>query len=113
MPIFAHVKHYLNKKGFVFFDQWFMRVHEYMSAKEGFQSLEHTKYPKNDTIHIVLAFENTEKLEAWIQEPVHDKLVNELDLYRNKDIWHAARTEDPHANWEMLKYREIPAKHKK
>ena len=111
MPIFVHVKHYLNNKGFAFFDQWFMRVRKYMSAKEGFLSLEQTKYPENDTVHVVLAFENVEKLEAWIQEPVHGKLVDELDAFRNRNIWHVARTEDPHANWKTLKYREIPIQH--
>ena len=110
MPIFVHVKHYLTESGFTFFDGWFLRVHKYMSQKTGFQSLEYAKYPSDSIIHIVLAFENIEKLEAWIKEPVHDKLVDELDAYRSRNIWHAARTQDPEADWKTLPYQEICAK---
>ena len=46
-------------------------------------------------------------MQAWIQEPVHGKLVDEFDAFRNRNIWHVARTEELHANWQTLKYREI------
>lgn len=109
MAIYVHVKHYLNDDGFAHFDDWFSRVEKFMSAKDGYISLQHTKYPEENMVHIVLAFESVVKLEAWISEPVHDDLVNELDQYRSRDYWEAARTEDKNADWRKIKYDEIKA----
>lgn len=107
MSIYVHVKHYLNEDGMNNFEDWFSRVYKFMEKQQGFQSLVFEKYASEQLVHIVLCFEDVEKLEAWFGEPVHDELVNELDQYRAKDFWEATRTTDPDANWRELDYEKI------
>ena len=48
-------------------------------------------------------------LDAWVKQPVHDKLVDELDAYRSKGFWEAARTQNAAANWKAIAYDRIQA----
>ena len=114
MAIYVHVKHYLNAEGMEHFDNWFTRVRQFMSQKTGYISLEHTKYPAQSLVHIVVCFEDTQTLEAWVDEPVHDQLINELDAYRAKPYWEVARAENASSQWDQLSYEKIlPATEKK
>ena len=107
MPVYVHVKHYLTSEGIEYFDDWFKKVYSFMSKSPGFISLTSEKIPKENTMHIVVCFKSEEQLDTWVKHPVHDELVDELDPYRSKDFWEAARTQKKMANWETMDYEPI------
>ncbi len=107
MSIYVHVKHYLTSEGIEYFDGWFKQVHAFMSQSSGFVSLTSEKFPKEGMVHIVLCFNSESKLDAWVKQPVHDKLVEQLDTYRSKSFWEAARTQNEAANWKAIAYDRI------
>ena len=112
MSIYVHVKHYLTDEGIAFFDGWFARVRQYMSQKPGFIDLICHIVSDNQasgTVYIKLTFNSESELLDWVNEPVHDALVNELDPFRRKPYWHACRTEDAQLDWQSANYETIDA----
>ena len=113
MPVIVHVKHYLNPNCLTNFNHWFDKVYQFMSDKKGFVDLTHQVLPSQDNtyqlIYIKLVFNHTDNLEAWVNDPIHDQLVNELDLYRAKPYWEACRTTDENLSWQQATYDIIQA----
>lgn len=107
MPIYVHVKHYLNNAGMKRIDDWYKRDYDGMSKQDGFVSFTCEKFSDKGIVHFVVAFENDEKLEAWIKNPFHDEMIDELDQYRSVNYWEAARTNDPTADWQELDYKKF------
>ena len=110
MSIYVHVKHYLTDEGIAFFDGWFARVRQYMSQKPGFIDLSCQVFSKDHadgSVYIKLTFNSESELLDWVNEPVHDALVNELDPFRRKPYWHACRTEDASLDWQIAEYDTI------
>lgn len=95
--LIIHVKHFLNKDGIKFFDQWFDGCLQFLSKKEGFLLLQRAFDDTNlGCVHIWLHFENREKLETWGNTEEHALLIAQLDPYRTQD-WEATwyDTEQP------------------
>lgn len=113
MPVIVHVKHYLAASSLAGFNPWYQSVYHFMSGKAGFIDLSHQVFPAEDggglLIYIKLIFANTYLLEAWVNDPVHDQLVNDLDRYRSRPYWEACRTTDENLCWTEATYDIIDA----
>ena len=113
MPVIVHVKHYLTANSLAGFNQWYQRVYQFMSEKAGFIDLSHQVFPAEDNgdilIYIKLTFADTRLLEAWVNDPVHNQLVNDLDPYRARPYWEACRTTDENLCWTEANYDVIDA----
>ncbi len=113
MPVIVHVKHYLSASSLVAFKSWYQSVYQFMSEKTGFMDLSYQVFPAEETgdllIYIKLIFADTHLLEAWVNDPVHDQLVNDLDCYRSRCYWQACRTTDENLCWTEATYDVIDA----
>lgn len=108
----VYVKHYLTESGVQFFKTiWFPKVLSHISQQPGYISLAYTQEPiSRDCLFLTLKFENQETLDRWIAVPIHDTLIDELDIHRSRDYWEAVSTEysdaDPaQLDWEIIRVR--------
>lgn len=92
----VYVKHYLTLQGIEYFEkQWFPKVHSILSQQIGFISLTYSlDRAAVENVDITLKFKDEETFDAWVEIPIHDVLLKELDAYRSRDYFEAARTED-------------------
>jgi hypothetical protein len=106
----VYVKHYLTLDGILFFkQQWFPKVFKIASQQKGFISLETTQNKTHsDCVDITLKFQDAAALNDWVEDPHHDRLINELDPYRSRNYWEAVATEDTQKDpsqltWDVIK----------
>lgn len=57
---------------------------------------------ENDCINLSVKFEDQETIDAWVAEPVHDKLVTAIDKYRSKPYFNYVYTSDENIDREAL-----------
>jgi len=84
--IVVYVKHYLNKIGRDYFDtDWFPRVLNLISQQNGFLDIT-TSRDKDDPecINIIVKFNSSENLYLWVNNDLHQEVINNLDPYRTK-----------------------------
>ena len=89
--IVVYVKHYLNEAGRAYFnDIWYPYVKERIRQQNGFVNIESSRdLSCDDAINMTVAFENNETLMAWAEHADHQKIVQDLDVYRTKaQCWH-------------------------
>lgn len=56
---------------------------------------------------ITLQFEDERTLNAWVEVPVHDELLDELDAYRSRDYWQVVQTDNVQADPSSLEWESI------
>lgn len=106
--ITVHVKHYLTPEGIQFAEaQWFPKVKKLMSQQPGYIDFYCCENIDN-SLHLIVQFENQETLDQWVAHPEHDSFVNMLDEYRNRDYWEAALTEEPLDSKNKLTWINVP-----
>lgn len=88
-----YVKHYLTEEGIKYFKEtWFPKVYSFMAAADGFVSLGYIiNEEEPDLVEITLQFEGSETLDSWLEDPVHDALLRDLDKYRSRKYWKFVR----------------------
>src|SRR3989338_4403682 len=84
--IVVYVKHYLNNMGRDYFDtDWFPHVLNLISQQNGF--LDITTFREKDDqecINIIVKFINSKSLRSWVNNDLHQEVINNLDPYRTK-----------------------------
>lgn len=84
--IFVYVKHYLNEAGRTYFDNtWYPYIRERIQQEKGFVNIECSRDTScEDCINITVTFENHDMLMAWAEHPDHQRVADDLDIYRTK-----------------------------
>lgn len=100
MTAVVYVKHYVTHSGMDFIcKDWFLRVRSALQEQDGFLSFIHSIDRDDPSCCLFeLQFKNAETLDAWINTPIHDDLLLELDedsTIRSVPFWAWARVERP------------------
>ena len=105
MQIF-YVKHYLTPTGLSYFnDTWFPAVMNIMSKQSGYISCSHDhELDQGDCVNLTVKFDNEENVKKWATTPEHKVLVDGLDPYRLRGLFHYVATTDPTAERESLEW---------
>jgi hypothetical protein len=104
--VFVYVKHYLTPRGIAYFQhEWFPWVYSVISKQPGFISIAYTI--EGACTNVSLHFKDSVTFEAWLAHPSHDRLVDDLDDYRDRDYWEAVRTDNEQAKVSQLQWMKI------
>jgi len=73
--IIVYVKHYLNKEGKAFVQQyWFPMVKKVMQQQLGYISFKHeVEQDCDDCVNLVVTFDDEINLQQWVDIKEHDK----------------------------------------
>ena len=82
--ITVYVKHYLNQAGREYFQtKWFPYVKDLITKQDGFIDIS-TKPDDIDKtcINITVKFSSLDTLNIWVDNDLHQEIINDLDPYR-------------------------------
>lgn len=84
--IVVYVKHYLNDIGRNYFDTvWFPHVSRLISQQNGYISITTSRDEEDlECINIIVTFDTSENLYAWVRNDLHQEVINNLDPFRIK-----------------------------
>ncbi len=83
--ILVQVEHYLSKEGQKLFPEWIERIAHVLQDFDGFISIKRLSLMDHPgECHLLLKFENTNKLKDWVSSDLHDQFVEELAVYCHK-----------------------------
>lgn len=102
----VYVKHYLSDEGRYFFQQtWFPRVKAIISQQAGYIAADHILHQdKDDCVNVILKFNDEASFLQWVDQPEHDKVIQELDSLRSRDYFEYAIATEEGVNvaWEKV-----------
>ncbi len=83
--IIVQVEHYLSEEGQQLFPKWIKRIAHVLQGFDGFISIKRLSLMDHpDECHLLLEFENSDKLTAWASSDIHHQFIEELAVYRHK-----------------------------
>ncbi len=83
--IIIQVEHYLNEEGQKLFPKWIGRIAHVLQGFDGFISIKRLSLIDHpEECHLLLEFENIDKLKAWASSDLHNQHIEELVVYRHK-----------------------------
>lgn len=84
--IVVYVKHYLNVAGRDYFDaHWFPHVLSIITKQHGFVDIDTSRDEHDrECINITVKFTSSETLDTWVKNDLHQKVINDLDIYRTR-----------------------------
>lgn len=83
--IIFHVRHYLNKAGIKYFNQWFLSLKKVLTNQKGFISAKYAIDTNSiEIVDLFMEFKDSGSMQEWRASIKHEKIKSLLEPYKEK-----------------------------